>query len=169
LSSGYIPISAVMLGARVGDAIANANEELVHGYTYSGHPVACAVALKNIEILERDRLVEKAGDDIGPYLQSALGGLRDHPLVGEVRGLGMIGAVELVSDKTSRRHFSPEMDVGMRCRNHCFSNDLIMRAIRDIMVVSPPLTITRAEIDELIRRARHCLDLTATELSIPVW
>jgi len=74
-----------------------------------------------------------------------------------------------VSDKTSRRHFSPEMDVGMRCRNHCFSNDLIMRAIRDIMVVSPPLTITRAEIDELIRRARHCLDLTATELSIPVW
>ncbi|CAM9274826.1 unnamed protein product [Phaeothamnion confervicola] len=133
LSSGYIPISAVMLGARVGDAIANANEELVHGYTYSGHPVACAVALKNIEVLERDRLVEKAGNDIGPYLQSALGGLRDHPLVGEVRGLGMIGAVELVADKASRRHFTPEMDVGMRCRNHCFSNDLIMRAIRDII------------------------------------
>jgi putrescine aminotransferase len=168
LSSGYIPISAVMLGARVGDAIANANEELVHGYTYSGHPVACAVALKNIEILERDRLVEKAGNDIGPYLQSALGGLRDHPLVGEVRGLGMIGAVELVADKVSRRHFAPEMDVGMRCRNHCFSNDLIMRAIRDIMVVSPPLTITRTEVDELVRRARMCLDLTAKEISIPL-
>jgi len=168
LSSGYIPISAVMLGARVGDAIANANEELVHGYTYSGHPVACAVALKNIEILERDRLVEKAGNDIGPYLQSALGGLRDHPLVGEVRGLGMIGAVELVADKASRRHFTPEMDVGMRCRNHCFENDLIMRAIRDIMVVSPPLTITRTEVDELVRRARMCLDLTAKEISIPL-
>ncbi len=168
LSSGYIPISAVMLGARVGDAIANANEELVHGYTYSGHPVACAVALKNIEILERDRLVEKAGNDIGPYLQAALGTLRDHPLVGEVRGMGMIGAVELVADKASRQHFVPEMDVGTRCRNHCFSNDLIMRAIRDIMVVSPPLTITRAEVDELVRRARMCLDLTAKEIAIPL-
>lgn len=165
LSSGYIPISALMLGRRVGDAIANANEELVHGYTYSGHPVACAVALKNIEILQRDRLVEKAGNDIGPYLQAALGGLRDHPLVGEVRGMGMIGAVELVADKASRRHFAPELDVGMRCRNHCFSNDLIMRAIRDIMVVSPPLTIERAEVDELVRRARLCLDLTAKEIS----
>jgi putrescine---pyruvate transaminase len=165
LSSGYIPISAVMLGARVGDAIANANEELVHGYTYSGHPVACAVALKNIEILERDKLVEKAGNDIGPYLQDGLGSLRDHPLVGEVRGMGMIGAVELVADKAARKHFVPQLDVGMRCRNHCFSNDLIMRAIRDIMVVSPPLTITRAEVDELIRRARRCLDLTAKEIS----
>lgn len=165
LSSGYIPISAVMLGARVGDAIANANEELVHGYTYSGHPVACAVALKNIEILERDRLVEKAGNDIGPYLQDRLASLRDHPLVGEVRGMGMIGAVELVADKASRRHFAPEMDVGMRCRNHCFSNDLIMRAIRDTMVVSPPLTISRAEVDELVRRAHMCLDLTAKEIA----
>ncbi len=168
LSSGYIPISAVMLGARVGDAVANANEELVHGYTYSGHPVACAVALKNIEILERDKLVERAGNDIGPYLQAALASLGDHPLVGEVRGMGMIGAVELVADKASRRHFAPEQEVGTICRNHCFSNDLIMRAIRDIMVVSPPLTITRAEVDELIRRARMCLDLTARDLSIPL-
>ncbi|MSP42874.1 MAG: aspartate aminotransferase family protein [Alphaproteobacteria bacterium] len=165
LSSGYIPISAVMLGTRVGDAIANANEELVHGYTYSGHPVACAVALKNIEILERDKLVEKAGNTIGPYLQDQLGSLRDHPLVGEVRGVGMIGAVELVADKASRRHFPPQMDVGPRCRNHCFSNDLIMRAIRDTMVVSPPLTISRAEVDELVRRAHMCLDLTAKEIA----
>jgi len=166
LSSGYIPISAVMLGARVGDAIANANEELVHGYTYSGHPVACAVALKNIEILQRDRLVERAGADIGPYLQAALRSLGDHPLVGEVRGLGMIGALELVADKAARRHFAPELEVGMRTRNHCFSNDLIMRAIGDIMVVSPPLTISRNEVDELVRRARICLDLTAKDSSI---
>lgn len=166
LSSGYMPISAVMLGLRVGDVIANANEELVHGFTYSGHPVACAVALKNIEVIQRDKLVERAGQEIGPYLQAGLATLRDHPLVGEVRGMGMIGAVELVADKAARRHFAPELDVGTRCRDHCFANDLIMRAIRDIMVVSPPLTITRAEIDELIRRARACLDLTAQDLSI---
>ena len=168
LSSGYMPISAVMLGPRVGDAIANANEELVHGFTYSGHPVACAVALKNIEVLQRDKLVERAGRETGPYLQAGLATLRDHPLVGEVRGMGMIGAVELVADKAARRHFAPELDVGTICRDHCFANDLIMRAIRDIMVVSPPLTITRAEIDELIRRARICLDLTARDLSIPL-
>ncbi len=168
LSSGYMPISAVMLGPRVGDAIANANEELVHGFTYSGHPVACAVALKNIEVLQRDKLVERAGQETGPYLQAGLATLSDHPLVGEVRGMGMIGAVELVADKAARRHFAPELGVGTICRDHCFAHDLIMRAIRDIMVVSPPLTITRAEIDELIRRARICLDLTARDLSIPL-
>ena len=168
LSSGYMPISAVMLGPRVGDAIANANEELVHGFTYSGHPVACAVALKNIEVMQRDKLIERADQEIGPYLQAGLATLRDHPLVGEVRGMGMIGAVELVADKAARRHFAPELDVGTICRDHCFANDLIMRAIRDIMVVSPPLTISRAEIDELIRRARTCLDLTARDLSIPL-
>lgn len=168
LSSGYMPISAVMLGPRVGDAIANANEELVHGFTYSGHPVACAVALKNIEVLQRDKLVERAGRETGPYLQAGLATLSDHPLVGEVRGMGMIGAVELVADKAARRHFAPELGVGTICRDHCFAHDLIMRAIRDIMVVSPPLTITRAEIDELIRRARICLDLTARDLSIPL-
>jgi putrescine---pyruvate transaminase len=168
LSSGYMPISAVMLGPRVGDAIANANEELVHGFTYSGHPVACAVALKNIEVLQRDKLVERAGRETGLYLQAGLATLSDHPLVGEVRGMGMIGAVELVADKAARRHFAPELGVGTICRDHCFAHDLIMRAIRDIMVVSPPLTITRAEIDELIRRARICLDLTARDLSIPL-
>lgn len=166
LSSGYVPISAVMLGERMGNAIANANEELVHGFTYSGHPVACAVALKNIEIMQRDRLVERAGADIGPYLQTKLASLRDHPLVGEVRGMGMIAGIELVADKAARKHFPPAMDVGTRCRNHCFANDLIMRAVRDIMVISPPLIISHAEVDELVRRARVCLDLTAKDLGI---
>lgn len=168
LSSGYVPISAVMLGARVGDAIANANEELVHGFTYSGHPVACAVALKNIEILQRDQLIKTAGSDIGPYFQAKLQTLADHPLVGEVRGVGMVAGIELVADKKSRQHFPPSQDVGMTCRNFCFENNLIMRAVRDIMIISPPLIISHSEVDELVRRARHCFDLTAKHFGIPL-
>ena len=168
LSSGYVPISAVMLGQRVGDAIANANEELVHGFTYSGHPVACAVALKNIAIIQRDGLVERVGNDTAPYLQAALHSLADHPLVGEVRGIGMLGAVELVADKATRQHFPPARDVGTMCRDFCFANGLVMRAVRDTMVVSPPLTISKDEIDLLVSRARHCIDLTAENLGIAV-
>ena len=165
LSSGYQPISAVALGERVGNAIATANEEMVHGYTYSGHPVACAVALKNLEIMERDRLPERVGNDIGPYLQNSLrAAFADHPLVGEVRGVGLLAAIELVDDKAERRFFPEIGEVGGICRNHCFEQGLVMRAIRDTMVCSPPLTITHAEVDELVRLAKVCFDLTAEDL-----
>jgi len=165
LSSGYQPISAVALGARVGDAIATANEEMVHGYTYSGHPVACAVALKNLEIMERDAIPARVGNDIGPYLQDSLRtAFADHPLVGEVRGVGLLAAIELVDDKAERRFFPEIGTVGAICRNHCFDQGLVMRAIRDTMVCSPPLTITRPEIDELVRLAKLCLDMTAADL-----
>lgn len=165
LSSGYQPISAVALGPRVGDALANANEELVHGYTYSGHPVASAVALKNLEIMEREQIPQRVGTETGPYLQQALkAALGDHPLVGEIRGVGLLAAMELVDDKAERRFFPNEGDVGMICRNHCFREGLVMRAIRDTMVLSPPLTITKAEIDELVDLARTCIDLTARDL-----
>ncbi|MCC6917745.1 MAG: aminotransferase class III-fold pyridoxal phosphate-dependent enzyme [Alphaproteobacteria bacterium] len=165
LSSGYQPISAVALGPRMGDAIANANEELVHGYTYSGHPVACAVALKNLEIMERERIPEVVGKDTGPYLHAKLReALGDHVLVGEIRGAGLLAAIELVDDKAERRFFPEIGDTGTICRNHCFKEGLVMRAIRDTMVLSPPLTITRPEIDELVRLARRCIDLTARDL-----
>ena len=165
LSSGYQPISAVALGPRVGDAIAHANEEMVHGYTYSGHPVACAVALKNLEIMQREKIVERVGDDIGPYFQAKFREvLGDHPLVGEVRGVGLLCALELVDDKAERRFFPEVGDVGTICRNHCFREGLVMRAIRDTMVCSPPLTITRDEVDQLVALAKRCFDLTARDL-----
>jgi putrescine---pyruvate transaminase len=167
ISSGYQPISAVALGQRVGTAIATANEELVHGFTWSGHPVACAVSLKNLEIMERERLVERVQDDIGPYFQKAVASLADHPLVGEVRGKGLLAAIELVKDKATRTFFDSEMNVGTMCRNHCFSNGLVMRAIRDTMVLSPPLILTREEADEIVRLARYCFDQTAKELGLP--
>lgn len=165
LSSGYQPISAIALGPRMGDAIATANEELVHGYTYSGHPVASAVALKNLEIMERDGIVERVRDDIGPYFQKkARELLADHPLVGEVRGIGLLCAIELVKDKKTREFYPRDMDIGSACRNHCFANGLVMRAIRDTMVLSPPLTITHAEVDELLALAAKCITLQAKDL-----
>ncbi len=166
LSSGYQPISAVALGPRLGEAIANAREELVHGFTYSGHPVAAAVALKNIEILEQEGIVARVARDIGPYFQAKLAEFADHPLVGEVRAIGLLGALELVEDKAERKPYPPERSVGLMCRDHCFESGLVMRAIRDTMVLSPPLVITREEVDETMRRARRALDLTAQDLGL---
>ncbi len=167
ISSGYQPISAVALGPRVGDALATANEEFVHGFTWSGHPVACAVSLKNLEIIEREKLVERVHDDIGPYFQAKIRELAAHPLVGEVRGVGLLGAIELVKDKTTRTFFPKDSDVGTQCRNHCFSNGLVMRAIRDTMVVAPPFVVTHEQVDEIVRLAWRCIDLTAKDLGMP--
>lgn len=167
LSSGYQPISAVSLGARMGKTIAGANEELVHGYTYSGHPVASAVALKNIEVLERDGIVKRVKKTIGPYFQRRVREIfSNHPLIGEVRGLGLLAAMELVEDKIARRGFPREKNVGLICRDHCFENGLVMRAIRDTMVLSPPLIISEAEVEKMLSKARLCIDLTAADLGV---
>ena len=166
ISSGYQPISAIALGPRMGDAIATANEELVHGFTWSGHPVACAVSLKNLEIIEREKLVERVHDDIGPYFQAKIRELGSHPLVGEVRGIGLLGAIELVKDKKNRTFFPSDANVGTICRNHCFANGLVMRAIRDTMVLAPPMIVKREQVDEIVTLARRCFDLTASDLGI---
>jgi putrescine aminotransferase len=167
LSSGYQPISAISLGPRMGDAIASAGEELVHGYTYSGHPVACAVALKNVEILKRDGIVTKVKRKIGPYFQRRVREVfADHPLVGEVRGVGMLAAMELVENQAERRSFPRNRNVGTMCRDHCFENGLVMRAIRDTMVLAPALIITEAEIEQMLRKAKLCIDLTAKDLGV---
>jgi putrescine---pyruvate transaminase len=165
LSSGYQPISAVSLGERMADTILSANEELVHGFTYSGHPVAAAVALKNLEVIEKRALVPRVKQIIGPYLHQRLHEAFDfHPLVGEVRGTGMLAAIELVPDKPARSFFPPEMDVGTRCRNHAFTNGLVMRAIRDTMVLAPPLVASESEIDEIVTRAKDAIDRTARDV-----
>lgn len=166
LSSGYAPIAAVMIGDRVAETLVEQGGEFYHGFTYSGHPTACAVALANLAIIEREELVERTASDTGPYLQQGLRSLADHPLVGEVRGVGMIGAVELVRDKDGPVFFQPEGEVGTMCRDHFVRNNVIMRAVRDAMVVSPPLVITRREIERLIDTARVCLDLTQRDLGL---
>ena len=166
ITSGYVPLSAVLVSDKVGEVLESGEGEFAHGYTYSGHPVACAVALANIALIERDSLVEKVRDETGPYLAECLQSLSDHPLVGQVRSFGLLGAIELVEDKASRKHFEPLGRVGTLCRDHCFQNGLVMRAVRDGMVLSPPLIIETAEIDALVETARRCLDLTAKDLGI---
>jgi putrescine aminotransferase len=164
LSSGYQPISAVSLGARIADTILNANEELVHGYTYSGHPVASAVALKNLEVIERDGLVRRVKESIGPYFQRRLREtFTDHPLVGEVRGEGLLAAIELVPNKPERSFFARDLDVGTHCRNYCFASGLVMRAIRDTMVLAPPLVISESEVEEIVAKAKDAIDRTARD------
>lgn len=164
LSSGYQPISAISLGARMAETILNANEELVHGYTYSGHPVASAVALKNLETIEKLGLVARVKDSIGPYFQRRLREtFGDHPIVGEVRGIGLLAAIELVPDREERRFFPDIGRVGTQCRNYCFQSGLISRAIRDTMVLAPPLIVSDAEIEEILGLLKDAIDRTARD------
>lgn len=166
LSSGYLPIGAVLVGDRVADTLIEDGGEFFHGFTYSGHPVCAAVALKNLELLESERVVEKVRDELGPYLAKRWQELAEHPLVGEARSLGLIGALELVADKRTGERFDKSLSAGNLCRDLCFEHGLVMRSVGDTMVMSPPLIITRDEIDELVSKARLALDKTAEKLAI---
>jgi putrescine aminotransferase len=127
--------------------------------------VASAVAFKNLEVLEKQNLVPRVKNVIGPYLQRVLREtFADHPLVGEVRGLGLLAAIELVPDKPERGFYPRDADVGTQCRNHCFENGLVMRAIRDTMVLSPPFIVTETEVDEIVAKAKDAIDRTARDL-----
>jgi len=166
LSSGYLPLSAAMVGDRVAETFIEKGGEFFHGFTYSGHPAACAVAIKNIEIIRREGLVERVRDETGPHLAAALKTLGDHPLVGETRSRGLIGAIELVKDKATRTHFDEPGKVGTICRDHCIDSGLVMRAVRDIMIMSPPLIISPRQIDEMIAMARNAIDATAKDIGM---
>ena len=159
LSSGYAPIGASIVCDEVAQTIAK--DEFNHGYTYSGHPVAAAVALENLRILEEEKVVEHVRDVAGPYLKEKWQALEDHPLVGEARIVGLMGSIALTPDKANRAGFAGEAGtVGYICRERCFANNLVMRHVGDRMIIAPPLVITRDEIDILIDRARKSLDET---------
>ena len=160
LSSGYLPIGGLMVGDRVTETVINKGDDFNHGFTYSGHPAACAVALENIRILKDEKIIEKAKNELSPYLQKKWLALGDHPMVGEARGVGMVGALELVKDKNTKTSYPSDQNVGTICRDFCFNNGLIMRAVGDAMIICPPLVISYSEINELIEKAKLCLDLT---------
>jgi putrescine aminotransferase len=158
LSSGYLPISAVAVSAEI-IKVLKSGGDFVHGYTYSGHPVAAAVALRNIEIMEREELVERVRNETGPYLAKALAKLNDHPLVGEARSVGLLGAVEIVADKASGARFNgAEGTAGPMVRDICIRNGLMVRGIRDSLVMCPPLIISTQQIDDLVGIIRQSLD-----------
>lgn len=159
LSSGYAPIGGSVVSDDVAAVIGGG--EFNHGYTYSGHPVAAAVALENLRIIEEEKVVETVRDVTAPYLAGRWAELADHPLVGEAKIVGMMGSIALTPDKASRAPFAAEKGtVGLRCREHCFANNLVMRHVGDRMIISPPLVIGKDEIDMLIERAVRSLDET---------
>ncbi len=157
LSSGYAPIGGSVVSDEVASVIAKS--EFNHGYTYSGHPVAAAVALENLRILEDERIIEHVRDVAAPYLKDKWAALVDHPLVGEAKIVGLMGSIALTPNKATRAVFAADTGtVGYICRERCFANNLVMRHVGDRMIVAPPLVITPEEIDVMIARARTSLD-----------
>ncbi len=158
LSSGYQPIGGSVVTDKVAEVIGSL--EFNHGYTFSGHPVAAAVSLENLRILDEEGIVTRVREKTAPHLAERWTSLADHPMVGEARIKGMMAAIELTPDKDRRAKFAGEEGkVGLITREICFANGLVMRHVGDKMIISPPLVISEGEIDELVSRAWKCLDL----------
>ncbi len=165
LTSGYVPLSALLVGDRVAATLVEKGGEFYHGYTYSGHPVACAVGLRNIEIIEREGLVERVRTDTGPYFEQQLRErVSGHPLVGETRAIGLMGAIEIVKDKATRERFLPSGSAAVVVRDHAIANGMMLRATGDTMILSPPLIWTRETIDIACDRILKALDLALADL-----
>ena len=164
ISSGYIPLSGIMVGKRVSDVLIDEGGEFYHGYTYSGHPVACAVAIENLKIIREENLIENS-KNTSVYLNKKMKEIADHPLVGEVRMKSYIGCVELVKDKEKGTMFEDTGTVGTICRDYCIENGLIMRAVRDGMIFCPPLIFSKNHIDELVEKLKKSLDQTHNHIN----
>jgi putrescine aminotransferase len=173
VTSGYVPLGGVLVGDKVADVLIEKGGDFNHGFTYSGHPVACAAALENLRILESEKLVDKVREDTGPYLKQVFEKLVEHPLVGMAETIGFTAGLVLVKKKASNVHdcdfFPSELDVGMVCRGHMFGNGMIMRAVGNRMIIAPPLVMTRAQIDEMVALIKFCLDATLKDLQTRGW
>lgn len=165
LTSGYQPLSALLVGERIAGTLVEKGGEFYHGYTYAGHPVACAVALANLDIIEKEGLVERVRTDTGPYFAEALRErVSGHPLVGETRACGLMGAIEIVKDKATKERFKPSGRAAEAVRDHAIANGLMVRATGDTMILSPPLIWTRETIDMACERIVRALDLAEADL-----
>jgi 4-aminobutyrate--pyruvate transaminase len=162
LSSAYLPIAAVMVSDAIYQALVRQSEKIGvfgHGFTYSGHPVTSAVALETLKIYEERDLLSHIRA-IAPRFQAALRKLADHPIVGEARGIGLVGALELVANKSTKAPFDPKSAVGPYLAKRTQHHGLIVRAIGDTIAICPPLIITEQEIDLLFERLAPALDDT---------
>jgi putrescine aminotransferase len=173
VTSGYVPLGGVLVGDRVAKVLTEKGGDFNHGFTYSGHPVACAAALENLRILIDEKLVQQVALETGPYLKMKFGELADHPLVGFANSFGFVAGLNLVRRKGTGVHdcelFDPALGVGMICRGYMFDNGMIMRAVGDRMIIAPPLVMTRAQIDDMIAKIRFCLDATLADLRQRGW
>ena len=159
LSSGYLPIGGVVVSDHVAEGLEQGGD-FNHGYTYSGHPACAAAAIANLKLMRREKIVETVECSTAPWFQKRLAELAEHPFVGQVRGLGMLGAIQLVPNKGTNQPFEKEGVVGVLCRDFASSNGLVMRAVGDSMILSPPLIISKTEIDELFSIAAKAIDQT---------
>ena len=170
VTNGYQPLGGVLVGDRIADLLIAEGGEFTHGYTYSGHPAACAAALATLELLQEGNIIRRAREELAPRLQLRWAELADHPLVGETRGVGALAALELTADKNARDRSAARFDTkgkaGMLCRKFSLECGLVMRSVGDIMVVAPPLILELRDVDELTARARKALDRTAEALGI---
>lgn len=164
VTSGYIPLGGVAVGDRVANVLIENGGDFNHGFTYSGHPVACAVALANIKLIQDEAIVERVAADTAPYLRKSFMELANHPLVGLSETCGLMAGLVLMQDKNTQTLFDVEHTVGMICRGHCFANGVIMRAVGDRMIIAPPLVITHDEIDKMVSLIRLSLDNTLTDV-----
>jgi len=158
LSSGYQPISAAVFSDEVAEVLEKEDSVLQHGFTTSAHPVSAAIALKNLEIIERENLVPRIKDDVGPKFKIALESLSDHVLVGEVRTCGLIGAIEIAQDKNTRSQFPVDMGIDHHIANHIMMKGVIIRPAGNVLILCPPYIVTEAEINFAIEAIKHGLD-----------
>jgi adenosylmethionine-8-amino-7-oxononanoate aminotransferase len=160
ITSGYVPLGAFLVSDRLLESISAEDSSIVfsNGFTYSGHPVACAAALKNIEIMERENILEHVRE-ITPYFQSQLQTLRDIPIVRDVRGIGLMACVECDISQGQDDSPSSDYDIGSRIDKHCQDLGLLVRPIGNMCVMSPPLIITREQIDEMVKILRKGIEL----------
>jgi adenosylmethionine-8-amino-7-oxononanoate aminotransferase len=168
ITSGYLPLGGVMMSEKIGDVLNGLPKPTawMHAATYSAHPTCCAVALKNLEIIEREGLVDRARV-LGGRLQAGVQRLAaDKALVGEARGIGMMAALELVKDRQTKGTLQPEGKMGARVRDIAQQHGLIIRAVRDVVCIAPPLVITEAELDELLDILGKALDQVAGEVFV---
>ncbi|MBO0687681.1 MAG: aspartate aminotransferase family protein, partial [Candidatus Dormibacteraeota bacterium] len=165
ITSGYLPLSGVMLTGEVHRTLAGLGSYMPHGFTYSGHPVACAVALRNLQVLEEEGLVARAAA-MGERLQQRLAGLRSHALVGDVRGLGLLGGVELVRDRETKELHAPGVGVARRVSLHALAEGVIVRALGgDVIALAPPFVITEDQIDQVVETLDRAIARVEAELA----
>ncbi|MFI8480212.1 aspartate aminotransferase family protein [Pseudomonas sp. NPDC078700] len=167
LTSGYIPMGGLVLSKRMAQVLVEQGGVFAHGLTYSGHPVAAAVAIANLKALRDEQIVSQVKNDTGPYLQKALREVfTDHPLIGEIQGTGLVAALQFCQDKTTRKRFTNEGDITWQCRTFGFEEGVIIRSTLGRMIMAPALVADHATLDELVEKTRRAVDRTAQQLGL---
>ncbi len=166
VTNGFQPLGGVAVSDRVVEGLMSESVEFSHGFTYSGHPVACAAGIATLDIYHQSGILETLSSDLMAYFDESWSRLSDHPIVGEARVQGMLGAIELVRDKGSRERLAPDAEAATFCRRRCVGNGLMVRAVKDAMVCAPPFVCSRDEIDLIMDRLLRALDETARHYGI---